>query len=341
MKPNEITRAIIDATIDRGLREIEEDPQRSIRKLTDMGRQFSKGRFLQEIYAIFQELLRNDDSPYYPAIEHLLRHTDRKCLKDFGINLGYNSLTYGGKIIRGIEAKKPFQIPWALILRIDPTLPGGISPAEIEHCIRQGRPMGIYTYVIRCSGSLSCLEDLVQLLRTYKDCAFIVTLPDQELTPAQLALLKPCTNSMCLFPALTASCMPNCKNMQRQRSWYGTYDYYSDLDSRQWMAGERTHEFTEYESSFVILIARDDCTPDCRQRVGRFVKDTRLQPTYPFILFDLYEDALQIDHIMSSEACFFEILENGDIHTHNGPITDYRHALSLEQLFAKTLPKNR
>lgn len=39
MKPNDITRAIIDATVDRGLREIEEDPKRSIRKLADMGKQ--------------------------------------------------------------------------------------------------------------------------------------------------------------------------------------------------------------------------------------------------------------------------------------------------------------
>ena len=77
MKPNNITRAIVDATVDRSLREIEEDPRRSIRKLTDLGRQFSKGRFLQEVYAIFLELLRNDDSPYYTAIENLLRYTDQ------------------------------------------------------------------------------------------------------------------------------------------------------------------------------------------------------------------------------------------------------------------------
>ena len=88
MKPNDITRAIIDATVDRGLREIEEDPKRSIRKLADMGKQFSKGRFVQDLYTLFQELLRNDDSPYYTAIEHLLRNTERKGLKDFGINIG-------------------------------------------------------------------------------------------------------------------------------------------------------------------------------------------------------------------------------------------------------------
>jgi hypothetical protein len=341
LKPNNITRAIIDATVDRSLREIEEDPRRSIRKLTDMGRQFSRGRFLQEIYAIFQELLRNDESPYYAAIENLLRYTDRKALKDFGINLGYNSLTFGGKVIRETEAKKNFQIPWALILRIDPTLPGSTMPSEIESYITQGRPLGIYTYVIRCSGSLEYLDPLVRLFRTYRDCGFIFLLPDTELSPAQLALLKPCTNTMCLFPAFAPSCEANAEHMRRQKSWYGTYGYYNDADCEEWISGKRTSSFQKYRNSFAILIAEDGCSHETRQRMLQYVKHTRLQPADPFIIFDLYGDALQIDRIMSSESCYFELLENGDIHTQNGMITDYRHTISLEQIFSMALPSGK
>ena len=73
----------------------------------------------------------------------------------------------------------------------------------------------------------------------------------------------------------------------------------------------------------------------------RYVKNTRLQPTDPFIIFDLYGDALQIDRIMSSESCYFELMENGDIHTHNGLITDYRHTISLEQIFTISLPREK
>ena len=266
MTPNNITRAIVDATVDRSLREIAEDPRRSIRKLTDLGRQFSKGRFLQEVYAIFLELLRNDDSPYYTAIENLLRYTDRKALKDFGINLGYNSLTFGGKVIRNTEAKKPFQIPWALILRINPTLPGSTTSAEIESYIKQGRPLGIYTYVIRCSGSLSCLESLAYIFRTYKDCAFLFILPDQELSSSQFAILKPCTNTMCLFPAGTSSCTINAEYMRRQKSWYSTYDYYDDSTCDDWISGRRTRDSLACKNSFVVLIARDGCSRDTRNK---------------------------------------------------------------------------
>nr|MCR5004702.1 hypothetical protein [Clostridiales bacterium] len=100
VRPNPITRAIIDSTVERSLREIAEDPKRSVRKLADLGRLFTKGRFTNEVYSLVQDLLHNDESPYYEAIEKLLRSTDQQILKTFGINLGYNGLNIGGKITR-------------------------------------------------------------------------------------------------------------------------------------------------------------------------------------------------------------------------------------------------
>lgn len=35
-------KAMIEAAVTRGIREMEEDPERSIRRLADLGRQFSK-----------------------------------------------------------------------------------------------------------------------------------------------------------------------------------------------------------------------------------------------------------------------------------------------------------
>ena len=73
--PNNITRALIDASVDRGLREIEEDPKRSIRKLTDMGRMFIKGRFMDEVLSIQQsgrEKRRNAEQEL-ASIENELR----------------------------------------------------------------------------------------------------------------------------------------------------------------------------------------------------------------------------------------------------------------------------
>ena len=65
MNSQDITRALIDTTVARAMVEMDADPKRSVRKLCDLGRQFSRGRFQNQIFAIFQDLLRNDESPYY------------------------------------------------------------------------------------------------------------------------------------------------------------------------------------------------------------------------------------------------------------------------------------
>ena len=100
MNSQDITRALIDTTVARAMVEMDADPKRSVRKLCDLGRQFSRGRFQNQIFAIFQDLLRNDESPYYQAIDFLLRSNDPEALRQFGINIGYNSFTYGAQILR-------------------------------------------------------------------------------------------------------------------------------------------------------------------------------------------------------------------------------------------------
>lgn len=53
MNSQDITRALIDTTVARAMVEMDADPKRSVRKLCDLGRQFSRGRFQNQIFAIF------------------------------------------------------------------------------------------------------------------------------------------------------------------------------------------------------------------------------------------------------------------------------------------------
>ena len=138
MNSQDITRAIIDTTVARAMVEMDADPKRSVRKLCDLGRQFSRGRFQNQIFAIFQDLLRNDESPYYQAIDYLLRNNDPKALRQFGINLGYNSFTYGAQILRQKQKELFFAIPWMVQLRLDSRIPGTYGPSFFASVIETG-----------------------------------------------------------------------------------------------------------------------------------------------------------------------------------------------------------
>ena len=337
--PNNITRALIDASVDRGLREIEEDPKRSIRKLTDMGRMFIKGRFMDEVLSIVQDLLRNDDSPYYEAIEQMLRNTDRKNLKDFGISFGYSGLTYGGKVIREHERSLPYHIPWALTLRINPTLKDGLSVSELESCVRQGTSMGIYCYFIRLSGAITCIGRLMDLVKQHPECAFVSLLPDEPLNPVQVAGIKECTNSMVMFQNRGAATADNVSAMKKSKILYGIYAVYGTDDAAAWYNDQKAEGLAELNAGINLLVSDDTCSKRNGAKVAKYCRSLRTHPEYPMILFDLAGDAVQINHIISEDECYFELLENGDIKTTTETISDFRHTTSLDQLFTIGLPR--
>ncbi|MEE8885468.1 MAG: hypothetical protein SOI56_02730 [Eubacteriales bacterium] len=340
-KPNPITKAIIDSTVDRGIREIEEDPKRSLRKLTDMARLFNKGRFLDEVLGMVQDLLRNDDSPYYTTIENTLRNVSRQNIKDFGINFGYCGLTFGGKKIREIEPTVNFHIPWSLNLRIDTRSRDSMTVDEIQNCIIQGKLLGIYVYVIKIAGNCSCLHELCKVMQNAENCAFLILMPDCLLQKTDLAEMKECTSTMFLFPAETQSVMQNVEAMKSQKSLYGIYSVYGNDDAAEWCSGRKTASLMKYSPAFALLVSDDTASQRCCRRVAKYCRTERMHPEYPIVLFDQIGDFMQVYKTVSEdrEGLFLELLENGDIKTDTEIITDFRHTVSLRQIFEIALPR--
>ncbi len=331
----DITRAIIDATIDRGLREISEDPRRSIRKFADLGRQFNKARFTKNLYDIFQDLLRNDDSPYYTAIEHLLQFTDRKKLKDCGINIGYNSFTKGGKIIRKFYEEKNIYAPWNLIIRLDPSIKNSTTPSDLIPFIAQARKFGVYSYVIRLENGLEYFEDIIQLFLVYDDCAFFFILPDEEIPSEHLSLISECSNAIYFLPAFDDSCGTNSHLLKKAKAWIGLYAMYGGTAPEQIISEDSIWDYIPQESSFLLLIANDNVSRPVIDKMSAIVKQMRFTPVAPLFIFDLYGDSMQIQHLISGQEYFYEILSDGSLNTNLGTISTKEPLPDLEKLFTR------
>ena len=339
-KPNPITRAIIDSTVDRSLREIAEDPKRSIRKLADLGRLFTKGRFTAEVYSLIQDLLHNDDSPYYEAIEKLLRSTDNELLKTFGINLGYNGLNIGGRIARSYAEDSGFRVPWIISVRLNPSVPNSMSVSEVDNIIRQAKPLGIYCFSIRLEGSLMPLTGLTEIMVQHPECAFFCLLPDQKLMTIHLDAIRKCPSTLFLLHAGSSLITANASALRSQKSLYGVYNFYDDESASSWISGKRTRDFADYGTPWAVLAADDLCSRKTQLRMAKYCHDLRMHPRYPIVLFDQVGDIMSIDHLRSEQeqGCFLEILETGDLRTDREVITDFRHTVSLEQLLSIALP---
>ena len=104
MRKRDLTRLLIENTVDRALRDMERDAHRSLRNLVDLALTFSKGTFERHFLTLCRSMLENETSPYYQLLDRALRTCDRQTLKTFGINVGYEACSKGARRIREIEA---------------------------------------------------------------------------------------------------------------------------------------------------------------------------------------------------------------------------------------------
>ena len=334
----DIKRAIIEMTVDRGLREINEDPRRSIRKLADYGKQFSKARFMQNVHAVYQDLLRNDDSPYYSAIELTLKHTEMRALKDFGINLGYNSFTKGGKVIRKVISEKGFAVPWNIYFSLNADSEKSFSPQELIPVIAQCKKFGIFAYVIELENDLTYIDSTISLFRMYDDCAFMFILPDQEITDEIASRLSECTNVFNFVNAAGEFNYSNSLILKHYKIWYGSFDSYDENTYKDIPVEEKIKDYIEFESTFVLLRAVEGTSLECILATNTDVKQTRLEPRYPLITFDFYGDSMRISELISETRCFMHVRSSGVIHTNTGNITLKGKAFDPEAIFKEAFP---
>lgn len=116
---NSMSRILIETTVRQTLKGLQDDPKRSIRNVVDMALHFSDGRFQSRFFRTAQTMLEHEDSAYYALVEDAANHIDQEHLVTFGMNLGYNSCTWGAQHIRANEAQLGFNIPWTVLFLME------------------------------------------------------------------------------------------------------------------------------------------------------------------------------------------------------------------------------
>ncbi len=180
MAYNIIAYTLIRAAFEKGLQKVLDNPEREIRNLIDLGNDFSKGKNQRRFFEMAAAELERDDSIYYKVAERAIRNTNPDVILDFGLNLGYNSFIHGTRLIREQGEKKGHYIPWIILFRLNGS--AALSYDEIARIIRQGKKMGIYSYVFQLSADFTAYEDLFTVCEREKDCAYFLLMPPAAIT---------------------------------------------------------------------------------------------------------------------------------------------------------------
>ncbi len=293
-----ISYILIETLVRKTLREIKDSPERSTRNLVDMALHFSEGRFQKHFLETAQEMLQNENSKYYRLIPDLAASVDSDRIVTFGMNLGYNSCTTGADTIRSIEAKKPFNIPWAVILEAD----GQTFPEQSDgyhSVINQGMDLGIFCWQIF---SLGQLQNLLELADAHPDCAFVFFCDPEEITESLLAEAADIKNILFVV-RYDETASRACRLLRRNRFLYSVYIRYDEsyldsiLNGEQFCCAETLHPV------LTMLLAAPSCSHQTRQTVYDHVIQERKNQQYQTVPWDIINDNRFIDGIISDDVC--------------------------------------
>lgn len=324
MENRDLIKTIIKTAVERGLKYIKEQPKRGTRNLLDLGEFFATGRFQKDFFGIANEILKNEDSPYFELIENIVDNTDHDLLTNFGINLGYNSFTYGAEKIREYKKNNRCNVPWTIIFNFENPQKNQLTSDEIAGLIKNGKEIGIYSYMFMIKNNETILEPILKVMDKYKDCAFLLFLNSNLITKELTEETKRLKNTLLFINIFEENCkysknslLDAIKLLRSKKCLFGLYKYYDDESVDSILNGEVTEEIMKLSCSYAMLIKGGNCSETNEESVYKSIKNSRTNMKLPVFLIDFYNDIAHINQNISDESCFLSINSCGQASVSN------------------------
>lgn len=295
-----ISRIMLETAIDKGLQEIKTKSKRGIRNLVDLGDHFAKGRFQKDFYNIAHKMLANENSPYYQLIFDTVKNVDHNILKTFGINIGYNSWTYGAEKIREYEKENSCCVPWTLIFDFRNSNDNTLHPSNISKIISDKKNIGLYSYIFFLNNR-DDLKTLISLFKLNPECAFIIFVDP-------IALDEDCIKNIRTIGNVVISINLEEKNqtfysqvelLKKNKLLFGIHSKYNDENAKIILNDSWIKYVIDLNCTFAFLIRSDKCNNENIQSITQYIKDAKINQKYPLFLIDFFEDISYVNNIIS------------------------------------------
>ena len=332
---NNMSRILIETTVRQTLKGIKENPKRSIRNLVDMALHFSQGRFQSHFFQTAHTMLEYEDSAYYALIEDAVSHIETEHLVKFGMNLGYNSCTWGAQRIRANEKQLGFNIPWTVLFEIDPVgYPDHLT--QYERIIQEGEHLGIYCWIL-----LSHSDPLVlfPLIEAHPDSAFFLFCQPGDLTAAVLDEISALRH---LMPVVQWGdhAEDACLTLRNAQLPYSVCCPYAQPEVPSILNGDLFCEIQQLHPLFTVLAARPDCPADLRELVHQAAVQVRKGQSYQTVPWELSCDTRSLDEIISDDACCAFFNEQGQLFAPGRAPSGNLFDAGLAPLLQRAYPKS-
>lgn len=304
-----LTRTLIETTIRNSIKQIKNDPERSMRNLIDMALSFSNGRFQKHFLEAAQTMLKKETSCYYKIIPDLVANADTERIVTFGMNIGYNGCTLGAQTIREIEAQEDINIPWSISLELERN---SYYKNEVHYrsLLSKGKEMGIYTWNIH---TLDNPAYFLELAEEFPECAFIIFCPSEIITQTLIDEARKLYNILFLVE-YDETTEEACSLLRSQGFLYSVY-YNNEMPNFSIDLLDEILSDTENQNAvFTVLLSQSSCLEES-EILYQHIQQIRAEQRYRTVPFDFIHDNCFIDSIISDQICSIKFTSNGICHS--------------------------
>ena len=309
---NTMSRVLIETVVKSALNRLKTDPERGIRYLVDLALHFSGSPALQSFFGTAQDILNNENSPYYGMVRDLVSYADTQRLLRFGMDLGCNSCLCGARRIRESEQRLGCHIPWTVLLKTDSGLSKQLG--QYDAAMTEGEALGIYTWMLFASADP---ESTLALVRSHPDSAFFLFCEPQD---GSSSLLDDFARLENLMPVLRIrdDMTAVCAGLREEGIPYSFYSTYARDDFSDILTGDLLAEAAQQKPVFTVLLPRPDCPYAVRRQVQQAVEQARTAQLFATILWELEADNARVQQIIDGTTLSVRFDPEGNLLDRNG-----------------------
>jgi len=283
-------RRTINIGISKAIEDMRGNTKRGIRNLVDLGLFFSRNENQKWFFSVAAKVLDNPCNPYNELASRMITNVDTETIKTVGINLGYSSLTYGAVKLQTQQKKMHCNVPWILILNTN----GYNHHFQMEALIREGRKMGIYSYMF-CLQRMEEIGAVGKIAGRFTECLFVLKTSPKLITAESIELIRKAPNIVVSVRLTKASltdvlCLKAFHILRDNRCFYGFHAAYNENNAAEVAAGDYVHRAISLGNIFGIYFAEEDVSASCRDAVYDFVCFARGETGQPLVTFEWSRD---------------------------------------------------
>ena len=298
---------MIRAYVNKVIREIQDDPARGFQSLIELGNKLGDRQTKRAFLDRAAKELNNKNSVYYKLLEKTFCRADAKLIAEFGINLGYHSMTDGIQELRENANKKGCKFPWTIFF--DMSWGSYPSCENISGIIRQGKELGIYCYMFHIDRKYTDIQSLFEIFQRHADCAIILFLYPNMVSRQLAARIVGLKNTFVFLKLDNEDKLKEKEAVNlllNNRCLCGGFSRYS---SQSKISGYET--FLRMADNlglpFLCMMSNEKYRPPGIYGMKKLVDNSRAELKIPVFPIDLWEDIADIGRSAGTGACLLTV----------------------------------